>query len=323
MQPLYYLIHLILIIFVCNLLYYSTFYIKIKHFKLTANADKLGVLYFKKKKGEKQMSKFSMELQPYDDLFSTEEDRQDAKREKIMNISLEELHPFKDHPFQVIDNDELQELVKSIAVNGVVTPAIARPRAEGGYELISGHRRRAACQLAGINTLPVIIRNLDDDAATIIMVDSNQQRENILPSEKAYSYKMKPEAIKRQAGRPNKNNSARVGLNFDGKQSRDILAEQMGESKNQIQRYIRLTELINPILKMVDEKQIAFNPAVELSYLPKKTQETLVEAMSLQQCTPSLSQAVRLKILHQQGSLKVEDVFKILTEEKANRAKRS
>ena len=238
----------------------------------------------------------------------------DDKRENIHEIALSDLHPFKNHPFHVEQDDELRELAKSIADHGVVTPGIVRPKPEGGYELISGHRRKAASELAGMATMPVVIRELDDDAATIIMVDSNQQRENLLPSEKAFSYKMKLEAMKRQAGRPSKGNSVQVGLNF----SRTELAKQSGESETQIQRYIRLTNLIPDLLKLVDEKSIAMTPAVELSYLPKKKQEILLDFCRMQQCTPSLSQAVRLKALQQTGKLTEAELIKIMSEQKAN-----
>lgn len=259
-----------------------------------------------------------IKLTSVDDLFKTQEDRADDQREKIMDIPLSELHPFKDHPFQVNDNEELRELAKSIRENGVVSPAIARPRTEGGYELIAGHRRKAASQMAGLETMPVIVRELDDDAATVVMVDSNQQRENLLPSEKAFSYKMKLDAIKRQAGRPSKNNSGQVDQNFNGKFSVEILSDESSESVKQIQRYIRLTYLVQELLKKVDEKSIAFNPAVELSYLPKEVQKSLLEAMDVLQCTPSLSQAQRLKTLHQQGKLELDMIVKILGEAKAN-----
>ena len=255
-----------------------------------------------------------LKLPPADSLFTTQEERDDRKREKIMDIPLAELRPFKDHPFQVTDNEELRELAKSIAEHGVVTPAIVRPSADGTYELISGHRRKAACEIAGIATMPVVVRELDDDTATVIMVDSNQQRENILPSEKAFAYKMKLEAMKRQAGRP-KNNSTQVAANF---RSDDELAKAAGMSGDTIRRYIRLTNLIPKILKLVDEKTIAFSPAVELSYLPKKMQEELSGIMEMQQCTPSLSQAVRIKTLHQKGELTVAEIVKIMGEEKAN-----
>ncbi|MEG1578309.1 MAG: ParB/RepB/Spo0J family partition protein, partial [Oscillospiraceae bacterium] len=256
-------------------------------------------------------------ISPYDQLFTTQAERDDMKREKVWEIALEELHPFKSHPFHVEENEELQELARSIGDHGVLTPGIVRPRPEGGYELISGHRRRTASQLAGRATMPVIIRALDDDAATIIMVDSNQQRENLLPSEKAFSYQMKLEAMKRQAGRP-KANSVQVGLNF----ARTDLAKQSGESETQIQRYIRLTYLIPKLLELVDEKSIALSPAVELSYLPKKQQELLLDFCKMQQCTPSLSQAVRLKTLHQTGKLTEGALIKIMTQQKANQRER-
>ncbi|MEG2421370.1 MAG: ParB/RepB/Spo0J family partition protein [Oscillospiraceae bacterium] len=256
-------------------------------------------------------------ISPYDQLFTTQAERDDMKREKVWEIALEELHPFKSHPFHVEENEELRELARSIGDHGVLTPGIVRPRPEGGYELISGHRRRTASQLAGRATMPVIIRALDDDAATIIMVDSNQQRENLLPSEKAFSYQMKLEAMKRQAGRP-KANSVQVGLNF----ARTDLAKQSGESETQIQRYIRLTSLIPDLLKLVDEKSIALSPAVELSYLPKKQQELLLDFCKMQQCTPSLSQAVRLKTLHQTGKLTEGALIKIMTQQKANQRER-
>lgn len=240
------------------------------------------------------------------------------KREKIHEIALSDLHPFKNHPFHVEQDDELRELAKSIADHGVVTPGIVRPKPEGGYELISGHRRKAASELAGIDTMPVVIRELDDDAATIIMVDSNQQRENLLPSEKAFAYKMKLEAMKRKAGRPSKNNSAQLEQNYGGKYSVEILAESSAESRATIQRYIRLTNLIPDLLKLVDEKSIAMSPAVELSYLPKKKQEILLDFCRMQQCTPSLSQAVRLKALQQTGKLTEMELIKIISEQKAN-----
>ena len=212
-----------------------------------------------------------VELAPYDDLFSTEESRQDAKLEKVREIPLSELHPFKNHPFKVKDDEAMMETADSVRQYGVLVPAIARPDPEGGYELVAGHRRHRASELAEKETMPVIVRELDDDAATIIMVDSNLQRESLLPSERAFAYKMKLEAMKRQAGRPSKN-SAQLERNFDGKESREILAEQAGQSRNQISRYIRLTELIPELLDMVDEKKIAFNPAYELSFLKKEEQ---------------------------------------------------
>lgn len=253
-------------------------------------------------------------IRSYDELFMTQEERDDEKREKISDIALSDLHPFQNHPFHVEDNAELRELAQSIADHGVVTPGIVRPRPDGGYELISGHRRKLASQLVGKETMPVIIRELDDDAATIIMVNSNQQRENLLPSEKAFSYQMKLEAMKHQG----KATSVQVGQ----KLSRANVAEQSGESQTQIQRYIRLTYLIPDLLKMVDEKTIALSPAVELSYLPKKQQELLLDFCKMQQCTPSLSQAVRLKTLQQAGKLTEAELIKIMTQQKANQRER-
>ena len=245
----------------------------------------------------------------YDALFSSQEQRDDEKREKIIDIPLTELHTFKNHPFRVEVNDELREMARSILDHGVVTPAIARPRPEGGYELLSGHRRKAACQLAGLETLPTVVRELDDDAATIVMVDSNQQRENLLPSEKAFAYQMKLEAIKHQG----KATSRQVVGKLE---SADVIADD--ESGRNVQRYIRLTYLLPELLKMVDEGRIAMTPAVELSYLPKKQQEELLDTCEMLDCTPSLSQAVEMKKLAQAGKLKAEDVVTIMSRLKAN-----
>ena len=245
----------------------------------------------------------------YDALFSSQEQRDDEKREKIIDIPLTELHTFKNHPFRVEVNDELREMARSIMDHGVVTPAIARPRPEGGYELLSGHRRKAACQLAGLETLPTVVRELDDDAATIVMVDSNQQRENLLPSEKAFAYQMKLEAIKHQG----KATSRQVVGKLE---SADVIADD--ESGRNVQRYIRLTYLLPELLKMVDEGRIAMTPAVELSYLPKKLQEELLDTCEMLDCTPSLSQAVEMKKLAQAGKLKAEDVVTIMSRLKAN-----
>ena len=258
----------------------------------------------------------NIKLASVDDLFSTEESRADETREKIIEIPLTELHPFKDHPFKVIDNEAMFDTTESVKQYGVLVPAIARPRDEGGYELVAGHRRKRACELAELETMPVIVRSLDDDAAIIIMVDSNLQRENILPSERAFAYKMKLEAMKRQAGRPSKENGSQVGNNLLGKKSSDILAEQVGESKNQFYRYIRLTHLIPELLLMVDEKKIAFNPAVELSFLKNEEQIDLLEAMDMEQATPSLSQAQRLKKFSNEGKLSLEVMSAIMSEEK-------
>ncbi|MEG2138522.1 MAG: ParB/RepB/Spo0J family partition protein, partial [Oscillospiraceae bacterium] len=254
-------------------------------------------------------------ISPYDQLFTTQAERDDMKREKVWEIALEELHPFKSHPFHVEENEELQELARSIGDHGVLTPGIVRPRPEGGYELISGHRRRTASQLAGRATMPVIIRALDDDAATIIMVDSNQQRENLLPSEKAFSYQMKLEAMKHQG----KATSPQVAAKL---RSDDEIASQVGISGDTVRRYIRLTNLIPDLLTMVDEKSVALSPAVELSYLPKKQQELLLDFCKMQQCTPSLSQSVRLKTLHQTGKLTEGALIKIMTQQKANQRER-
>ena len=254
-----------------------------------------------------------IELASVDDLFSTEEGRQDAKLEKIQEIPLSELHPFKNHPFKVKDDEAMMETADSIKQYGVLVPAIARPDPEGGYELVAGHRRHRASELAEKETMPVIVRDLDDDAATIIMVDSNLQRESLLPSERAFAYKMKLEAMKRQAGRPSKN-SAQLGRNFDGKESREILAEQVGQSRNQISRYIRLTELIPELLDMVDTGQIKFNPAVELSYLASEEQQDFLSAMDYAQAAPSLSQAQRIKKLAQEGECTLDAMCEIMNE---------
>ena len=252
-------------------------------------------------------------LTSVDDLFSTEESRVDEQREKIADIPLSELYPFKDHPFKVIDNEAMFDTAESIKQYGVLVPAIARPREDGGYELVSGHRRKRACDLAGLETMPVIIRNLDDDAATIIMVDSNLQRENILPSERAFAFKLKLEAIKRQGSRTDLT-SSQVGTKLN--RADEIVAEQAGSSRNQVQRYIRLTELIPELLSMVDEKKIAFNPAVELSYLKSEEQLLLIDAMDTEQATPSLSQAQRLKKFSAEGNCTLEAMCAIMSEEK-------
>ena len=253
-----------------------------------------------------------MELTSYDEIFSTEESRQDAAREKAMEIPLSELHAFRNHPFKVQDDERMLDTAQSIREYGVLVPAIARPRKDGGYELISGHRRKRSCELAGLETMPVIVRDMDDDAATIVMVDSNIQRESLLPSERAFAYRMKLEAMKRKAGRLPKNVS-QLGTQ---KRSDQLMADQVGESRNQIQRFIRLTQLIPPLLDMVDEKKIAFNPAVELSYLKPQEQTELLDAMESEQATPSLSQAQRLKKFSQEGRLSLDVMRAIMSEEK-------
>ena len=252
-------------------------------------------------------------LTSVDDLFSTEESRADDQREKIVEIPLSELFPFKDHPFKVLDNEAMIDTAESIKQYGVLVPAIARPRENGGYELVSGHRRKRACELANLETMPVIIRNLDDDEATIIMVDSNLQRENILPSERAFAFKLKLEAIKRQGSRTDLT-SSQLGTKLN--RADEIVAEQAGSSRNQVQRYIRLTALTPELLSMVDEKKIAFNPAVELSYLKSEEQLLLLDAMDTEQATPSLSQAQRLKKFSAEGNCTLEAMCAIMSEEK-------
>lgn len=257
----------------------------------------------------------NIELKSVDDLFVTEESRADAQREKVQEIPLGELHPFRNHPFKVKDDAAMQDTVESVREYGVLVPAIARPDPNGGYELIAGHRRHHASELAGKETMPVIVRDLDDDAATIIMVDSNLQREELLPSERAFAYKMKLEAMKHQGERLDLT-SAQVGRKLENRESREILAEQVGQSRNQISRFIRLTELIPTLLDMVDERKIAFNPAVELSYLKKEEQTLLLEAMDSEQATPSLSQAQRLKKFSQQKMLSLDVMRAVMSEEK-------
>lgn len=253
----------------------------------------------------------NIRLASVDDLFSTEESRADEQREKVQEIPLSELHPFPNHPFKVVDDERMLDTADSIREHGVLVPAIARPRADGGYELIAGHRRKRGCELAGLDTMPVIVRNLDDDASTIIMVDSNIQRESLLPSERAFAYKMKLEAIKRQGAR-----SDLTSLQVAQKLSAQKVGDDAGISKDQVRRYIRLTELVPDLLDMVDMKKIAFNPAVELSYLKPEEQTALMEAMDSEQATPSLSQAQRLKRFSQEGTLSPDMMRAILSEEK-------
>ena len=258
----------------------------------------------------------NIKLASLDDLFSTEESRADAQREKVQEIPLSELHPFQGHPFKVKDDEAMLETADSIRQYGVLVPAIARPRAEGGYELVAGHRRHRASELAGLETMPVIVRELDDDAAVLVMVDSNLQRENILPSERAFAYKMKLEAMNHQGARADLT-CGQVGHKLEaGQKSRDLLAAQTGDSARNIQRYIRLTELIPELLDMVDEKKVAFNPAYELSFLKPQEQIELLDAMDSEQATPSLSQAQRLKKFSQEGRLSIDVMRAILSEEK-------
>ena len=256
------------------------------------------------------MRKTDFTLPKLDDLFTTQEMRDDAKLERVQNIPLSELHPFKDHPFKVQNNEEMERMIESIRKVGAITPALARPLPDGGYELISGHRRLAACQVLGIETMPVIVREMSDDEAVIAMVDANLQRETILPSEKAFAYKMKLEAIKHQGVA-----SAQVGQKL---LSVEIVADDAGESRNQIKRYIRLTYLIPELLSMVDENKIAFNPAVEISYLDKSEQRVLLDAMELNDRTPSHAQSIRLKKLSQQGVLDDQMIYAVMSEEKPN-----
>ena len=257
----------------------------------------------------------NISLTSYDDLFSTEEIREARAREQIQQILLSELYPFKDHPFRVVDDDRMMETVESIKEYGVLVPAIARPLEEGGYEIIAGHRRKRACELAGLETMPVIVRDLDDDEAVIIMVDSNLQRENILPSERATAYQMKLEAIKHQGERRDLT-CAQLGHKLDGQKARDIVAEDAGESKSQIQRYIRLNNLDQPLKDKVDSGELAFTPAVELSYLKPEEQKWLQTALEVTQQTPSLSQAQRMKKESKEGTLSEQGVMDILSEEK-------
>lgn len=254
-----------------------------------------------------------LSLTSYDDLFSTEQTRSEAGREKVTEIPLSELYPFKNHPFKVLDDERMQDTAQSIREYGVLVPAIVRPREDGRYEIVAGHRRKRGCEIAGLDTMPVIIRDLDDDAATLVMVDSNIQRETLLPSERAFAYKMKLDAIKRQGARSDLT-SGQVGQKL--RTSVDMIADQAGESTKQVQRFIRLTNLIPTLLDMVDNKKIAFNPAVELSYLKQEEQTQLLDAMESEQATPSLSQAQRLKRFSQEGKLSIDVMRAIMSEEK-------
>ena len=261
----------------------------------------------------------NIQLSSYDDIFGNDASAGNADAvngDTVVDIPLDELHPFRNHPFKVRDDADMEKTVESIQEFGVLQPAIVRPDRDGGYEILSGHRRHHACQIAGLQTLPCIVRDLDDDAATILMVDSNLQREEILPSERAWAFKMKLDAMKRQAGRPSKENCGQVDHKLDGMKSRDILAAEVGESAKQIQRYIRLTNLCPELLDMVDDKTIAFNPAVELSFLNANQQKDLLEAMDYAQSTPSLSQAQRIKKLAQENKITAEGMGIILSEEK-------
>ena len=255
----------------------------------------------------------NLALKGLDDLFSTEEKRQEEQREQVQQIPIDALHPFTNHPFKVLDDEAMTRTVESIAQYGVLAPLIARPRPEGGYEIISGHRRQYAAKLAGLDTLPVIVRQMSDDAAVILMVDSNLQREHILPSERALAYKMKLDAMRRTSGRPSKENPRQLVGNFE---TADIVGKESGESGRQVQRFIRLTNLVPELLDMVDEKKISFNPAVELSYLDESQQRDFLEAMEDTQNAPSLSQAQQLKKMAQQGEFSYEKAFDVMGQEK-------
>ena len=256
-----------------------------------------------------------IELTAYDDLFQTDESREEAKLSKIRDIPISQIDEFPDHPFKVLMDEDMEQLVDSIKRSGVMTPATVRLKEDGRYELISGHRRKKACELAGLETLKCEVKELTHDEAIIVMVESNLQRSVILPSEKAFAYKMRLEAMKRQAGRPTKENSSPLGTHL---RSDAELAEKVGESRNQIQRYIRLTELVPEILQMVDERQIAFRPAVEISYLSEEQQYTLLEAMGYNDATPSLAQAIKMKKFMQEGKLTDEVIQSIMQEDKPN-----
>ena len=257
----------------------------------------------------------NVSLKGADDIFSTEESRQEQQREQVQQIPIGELFPFKNHPFKVLDDESMQRTVESVEQYGVLSPLIARPRPEGGYEIISGHRRQHAAQLAGLDALPVIVRQMDDDAAVLLMVDSNLQRENILPSERAFAYKMKLEALKNQGARSDLT-CGQIGHKLNGAKARDIVADESGDNARNVQRFIRLTSLIPELLDMVDEKKIAFNPAVELSYLDESQQRDFLEAMNDTQNAPSLSQAQRLKKLAQEGHFSYDVAFAVMGEEK-------
>ena len=266
----------------------------------------------------KSSARDNIKLASVDDLFSTQESRTEDQREKVLDIHLSEISDFPNHPFKVKADESILEMADSVKQYGVLVPGLVRPKEGGGYEMVSGHRRKKASELAGRTTMPCIVRELDDDESIIAMVDSNLQREYITPSEKAFAYKMKLDALNRKAGRPSKENYRQVGNNFEGKTSNDIVAEHSPDSSRQIARYIRLTELSPSILDMVDEKQIAFNPAVELSYLAENEQQDLLATMQTEECTPSLAQAQRLKKLSQDGRLNKDVIYSILTEEKPN-----
>jgi len=263
-------------------------------------------------------SDFTLPTNTLDELFSTQEERDDAKLSKIRDIPLELIDDFPDHPFKVRDDEDMIQLVESVKERGVITPATVRQKEDGRYELISGHRRKRACELAGFEALRCEVVDLDRDAATVLMVESNYQRSQILPSEKAFAYKMRLEAMKRQAGRPSKENSVPVAQNYEGKTSRELLGEQVGESQDQVRRYIRLTNLVPELLDLVDEGKIKMRPAVELSYLDEDSQRAVVDEIDLNQCTPSHDQTIRMRKFFTDGKLTPEVVSAIMVEEKPN-----
>ena len=266
----------------------------------------------------KNVQKIDLGLTGYDELFANDEERRVNKLPRIFDIPISEIDDFPDHPFKVKIDEDMDQLVQSIKERGIITPVTLRPKEDGRYEIVSGHRRKKACELAGLDTVKAEVREMSRDEAIILMVESNLQRSTILPSEKAFSYKMRLEAMKRQAGRPSQDNYSPMGNNLMGTKSSDVMAEEVGESKNTIFRYIRLTELIQPLLDLVDEGRIAFRPAVELSYLKKEEQEALVEEISYADATPSLAQAIKMKKFSQEGKLSTEVIESIMSEEKPN-----
>ena len=266
----------------------------------------------------KNVQKIDLGLTGYDELFMNDAERKENKLPRIYDVPISEIDDFPDHPFKVKIDEDMDQLVQSIKERGIITPVTLRPKEDGRYEIVSGHRRKKACELAGLDTVKAEVREMSRDEAIILMVESNLQRSTILPSEKAFSYKMRLEAMKRQAGRPSKENSSPVGIDFRGKQSLDVLGDEVGDSRNQVHRYIRLTELVQPLLDLVDEGRIAFRPAVELSYLKKEEQEALVEEISYADATPSLAQAIKMKKFSQEGKLSTEVIESIMSEEKPN-----
>ena len=266
----------------------------------------------------KNVQKFDLGLTGYDELFMNDAERKENKLPRIYDVPISEIDDFPDHPFKVKIDEDMDQLVQSIKERGIITPVTLRPKEDGRYEIVSGHRRKKACELAGLDTVKAEVREMTRDEAIILMVESNLQRSTILPSEKAFSYKMRLEAMKRQAGRPSQDNSSPVGIDLRGKQSLDVLGEEVGDSRNQVHRYIRLTELIPELLQLVDESRIAFRPAVELSYLKKEEQAALLEEISYTDATPSLAQAIKMKKFSNEGKLSQEVIESIMSEEKPN-----